>query len=93
MGKLVLFDHIERGEDQIAVHGQTVGDILNFNEEQRKNSDENWQKADADLKPVARIPRATWIKLQQLGIADDADELMKFLERNPIYKRTEKRLI
>ncbi|KAB0668945.1 hypothetical protein F6V30_13995 [Oryzomonas sagensis] len=80
------------GHEMFATHGQVVGRIMNFNEEQRKNSEENWNAADPDMKPVARIPRVVAIKLQQLGILEDADELGKWLERHPEYKRTEKQI-
>lgn len=89
---VILLNHYEEGNRQIAVHGQFVGRILNFNEEQRKNSDDNWRKADEDIKPVGRIPRCVAMLWQQMGILDDAEELMKALERNPEYKRTEKHI-
>lgn len=81
------------GDKQIGVHAQRVGLILNANEEDRKNSDENWSKSDPDIKRVGCIPRTIAILWQQNGIMDDPDELMKALERNPEYKTTEKRLI
>lgn len=87
-----LLQHYEQGDKQIAVHGQVVGDILNFNEDQRKNSDENWQRADEDIKPVARIPRIVWTYLQTIGLDQDAEGLMLWLEKHPEWKRTEKRI-
>ena len=93
MGRMNLLDYRLVGDKQIATHGQVVGHILNFCEEERKNSDENWQRADEDIKPVGRIPRVVMMLWQQMGIMDDANELMKALERNPEWKRTNKRLI
>jgi hypothetical protein len=92
MGKMFLTDHSLIGDQQIATHAQDCTDILEFNKNQRKDSDENWRLADEDIKPVARIPRVVWLRLQQLGIDDQAQELMKYLEANPQYKRTEKQI-
>ena len=90
----VLVDYRLVGDEQIGTHAQCVGNILNFNEEQRKHSDANWQLADPDIKPVARIPRVVWMSLNRMGITDTeaAKELMQWLERNPQWKRTEKQL-
>ena len=92
MGKLELADYRLEGDKQIATHVQDTTSILAFNAEQRRNSDENWQKADEDLKAVARIPLSVWLRLEAAGIADDAKELDKWLEENPQFKRTEKQL-
>lgn len=93
MSEAVQLLNVQTTEESIrAVHGQFTGHITNFNEEQRKNSDENWQRADADMKPVARIPRIVWIYLQSMGISDDPEELARWLDMHPEYKRTEKHL-
>lgn len=75
-----------------AVYAQEVGRILNANEEDRRNSDENWRNADEDIKKVGRIPLTTWLLWVQAGITDDPLKLLQMLERNPIYKTTEKQL-
>ena len=93
MGQVILTGHWNEGDKQIATHTQDITAILEFNKEQRKESDHNWRKADEDIKPVARIPKVVWMRLKQLGVDEQAQELMKFLERNPHFKRTEKRLI
>lgn len=71
---------------------QRTGTILNRNEQDRKNSDDNWKK-DEDIKLVGRVPRIVWMLWQQLGITEDENELARALERNSEYKTTEKRLI
>lgn len=93
MSRLILADHSLVGDQQIATHAQFDGYIRRFNYEERKNSDENWQKADPDLKAVGRVPKAVWLLWEQQGITEDANELMKALERHPEWKRTEKQLI
>lgn len=83
---------VQRGDGVIAGHySQRVGEILNANEEDRINSDENWSKADPDMKKVARIPRVVYMQLQQAGVVDDPQQLLQFLERNPQYKVTDKK--
>jgi len=90
---LILADHKIVGDEQIATHAQFDGYIREFCHEERKNSDENWQKADEDIKAVGRVPKALWLLWEQQGITEDATELMKALERNPEFKRTNKCLI
>ena len=92
--KPILVDYKEEGDQQIATHAQDVSRIFNFNEEQRKHSDENWKLADPEIKPVARIPRVVWMHLTRLGITDTdaAMELMQWLEKFPMWKRTEKQI-
>ena len=93
MGKIIRYRHFDRGDQQIAVYAQDFRDVWEFNERQRLDSADNWQKADPDIKPVARVPRVVWLLWQQQGICDDENELMRALERHPEWKRTEKRLI
>lgn len=93
MSGLILLDHRLVGDHQIATHGQFDGYIREFCHEQRKVSDENWQKGDPDIKAVGRVPKALWLLWEQQGITEDANELMRALERHPEFKRTEKRLI
>lgn len=74
-------------------YAQRVGTILNDNEEARKNSDENWNAADPDIKKVGSVPRVVWLLWEQMGITNDSNELLKALERNQEFKTTEKKLI
>jgi hypothetical protein len=41
----------------------------------------------------ASIPKVEYLRLQAMGIADDPQALMKYLELNPQYKTTSKCLI
>lgn len=93
MSRLILADYSLVDDKQIATHAQFDGYIRQFCHGERKNSDENWQKADPDIKAVGRVPKALWLLWEQQGITEDSDLLMKALERNPEFKRTEKRLI
>ena len=71
-------------------HTQYIGDILRENEAMR-NDKGLWGK-NKNSKLIGQIDEATYQDLQRKGIAEDNKELKKFLERNPEYKTTKKRI-
>lgn len=81
------------GAEIKVTHGQTVGHILNANEIHRKNSDEHWNNGSKTMQHVGCISEVAWVMLQAQGIANDPKEILRWLERNPEYKVTEKKLI
>jgi aspartate oxidase len=89
---LFLTDAYFQDRQFIAEHAQDVSAVFNSNEDIRKNSDEDWNKA-GNMKLVARVPQVVWLMWESMGITDDPQELLKALERNAEWKTTEKQLI
>jgi hypothetical protein len=83
-----------RGDKVILQHRQEgVERILAANQKDRARSDANWA-ADGDIKRIARLPMAVYEQARRMGILEPGNEgeFVKFLERNPQLKSTEKRL-
>ena len=92
--KCILTDFKYDKDKAVGSYVQDERPILEDNFEARKNSDIHERTADLDMGfRFASIPRSEYIKLQKMGIADDPQALMKYLEQNPQYKTTNKRLI
>jgi len=79
------------GESFRSAFVQNIRTLLEMNYEQRKNSDENWNK-HKDWKHVGRIPYSVYLEWQRLGITEDPKALLRALELNKEFKTTEKRL-
>jgi hypothetical protein len=92
--KCTLVDYKYDKDRAIGTYVQDQSPILKDNYEARKNSDIHERTADLDMGfKFASIPKSIYIQMQQMGIADDPQAIMKFLEQNPQYKTTNKRLI
>lgn len=81
----------DKGEIVEIIYIQDIYEILKHNYEQRKYSDENWNK-DKNVKYVGRIPITDWWKLQDMGITEDDKALEKAIEMNEQWKATTKKL-
>lgn len=92
-GRVQLLTREDDGDIFRAVHVQDGRGILELNYEQRKNSDENWQR-DEDIKHVGRVPLALWAEWEKIGITEDPVALMRALELESEgrYKTTTKSL-
>jgi len=81
------------GDKFYARHTQDVSAVMNLNEEQRKNTDDDW-RVDKEFKHVGRVPRVIWLLWESMGITEDPKELLKALERHKdTLKTTDKQLI
>lgn len=84
--------NISTDKDKIKVlHGEDITHVLKANQVDRTYSDEKWA-TDKTLKHAGRIPFAVWLTLEKQGITKDRGALLKWLELNPQYKATNKRL-
>lgn len=92
MSELILtnFENIDADRFRVT-HIQNVTPILEANRLDRLHSDLNWQQGK-DMKHAARVPMATWLLWESMGITSDDKLLMEALNRNPEYKTTEKTL-
>lgn len=91
--KVVLAGYRYEGDKAIATHMQDEGPILRANYEERQSQDVHHRIADLDMGlKFASIPKIAYLKLQEMGIAEDPQALMKYLEQHPQYKTTVKRL-
>lgn len=81
----------DKGELVEILYIQDIYEILKHNYEQKKCSEENWDK-DKDVKYVGRIPITDWWRLQDLGITEDDKALEKAIELNQQWKATNKKL-
>ena len=94
MSKCVLADFKHEKDKSIATYVQDETPILQANFDARKAEDKHHRTPDLDMGfKFASIPKVEYLKLQKMGIADDPQALMKYLELNPQYKTTSKRLI
>ena len=73
----VAIEHV--GDNTIYKYRQTIGDILNNNEEERK---EGRNDNPSEWRKCASVPEVTWLVWESLGITADETELRKALERN-----------
>jgi hypothetical protein len=88
---LILNDAYFTEKEFVAEHVEDVSSVFNSNEDIRKNSDEDWNKA-GHMKLVGRVPEVVWLMWESMGITDNPKELLKALERNAEWKTTEKQL-
>ena len=92
--KLILAAVETKGNQFTATHIQNEAPILQANYEERENGLGTFDKYDLDMGfKFASIPAATYLELQRRGISEDPQAIMRFLEQNPEYKTTKKRLI
>lgn len=92
--KCFLANYRYEKDKAIATYAQDESPILRSNYEQRQAEDIHHRTSDLDMGfRFASIPKVEYLKLQAMGIADDPQALMKYLEQHPQYKTTNKRLI
>lgn len=92
MSELILTNYEVLNDHQFKVtHQQDVTSILEANYQDRKDTDENWRKGK-DMKLAARIPMATWLEWQRLGITDDSAALLQAINLHPELKTVNKEL-
>ena len=81
-----------RNDDDILIeHRQDVESLLALNHYQRTHESSGRPGGN---RPVARLDNTTWFKLYKQGIAPEQNypAFRRWLERNPAYKTTEKKL-
>lgn len=79
------------GDKTIYRYAQTVGHILNSNEQERKEGVNDNAK---EFRKAASVPFVIWNLWETMGITNDQRELRKALQRHKDeYMTTEKRLI
>lgn len=91
--RIALKNYRYEGDKAVATYVQDETAILQSNYEERQAQDIHHRTADLDMGfKFASIPKIEYLKLQQMGIAEDPQALMKYLEQHPQYKTTCKRL-
>ena len=92
--KIIMQDVTTSGDKFTITHVQNEAPILQANHEERENGLGAFDKYDLDLGfKFASIPMTTYLELQRRGLHEDPKAIMRFLEQNPEYKTTKKRLI
>ncbi len=92
--KCFLANYKYEKDKAIATYAQDETPILQANFEARQAEDKHHRTADLDMGfRFASIPKVEYLRLQAMGITDDPQALMKYLELNPQYKTTSKCLI
>ena len=101
MAKSPIFiaEYKHEGNKTVAVYAQDESAVLHNNHVDRENEPGKFEKRDLDMGfKFASIPRIQWLRIQQLGIADDPIAIIKYLQvvkanEGKDYFTTKKRLI
>lgn len=89
--KLKLAEYSEKDGKATIRHVQNALPIFQSNDEMKKDS-RNINLAKVGMFHVARVPVATYLKMQRLGILGEVKETIRILNKYPENKVTLKRI-